>query len=704
MALNFNKLSTTAPVPTKEEVDKKADKSDVEPLLFAQYYPEGNVKSTSEFTSGIKYDTPDTTNRTITVKPFCNTGTAANDNSNLSGRVVIPPFVDAVGNGYITDDGTRFKVVGVSGYGGMSNVNNNLTAIVAPNTVTTVGGNAFQSCFSLTSVSLPSATSIGNGAFNTCTSLASVSLPAVASVGTYAFTSCTKLASVSIPAATNIQNSAFYSCTKLTSVSIPAAKSIGGHVFDACTALASVSLPATTSVGGSAFNNCNSLASVSLPVVTSIDGYSFAGCTSLTSVDFGETLSSAPTLGSNAFRSVPTSCKIIVPDAQYDAWIAASGWSDLVTSGYKFLRHSEWEYARKYEVDKKADKPTTFTTGNLAALDSQGNLTDSQIPIDTSTLQGTTGPAPSSGYGTSGGIRVKPSIMGLTDGSSLVKGDRITHLDLKTGPNGVTEITNLYAYICDNNNAQYNNVIVGKSKLFDWPGSFDTAVQVEFEGGVSIDPDATYNILFSQTSKNIGDILATSECKTLRIPLVPIAQSPDYCCFNGSFSPLQGHQMEMTITYKRTMVANVPVSGAYGDAMESQWKFSPSYVQGYTITMNLMQAQDGVKATPYAAGGPASMSPITLQGDEETLTWNPMGSGISPEWYGSETLTATRIDKKQFVVGSQKDKKFQPAGVYLEANLLKGLTFDVTSNTDVQKALGAIITALGGEATNVPTT
>ena len=356
------------------------------------------------------------------------------------------------------------------------------------------------------------------------------------------------------------------------------------------------------------------------------------------------------------------------------------------------------------EMPNKANRASPATEGNLAALDSSGNPTDSQIPIDTSTLQGTTGPAPSSGYGTSGGIRVKPSIMGLTDGSSLVKGDRITYLDLKTGPNGVTEITNLYAYICDNNNAQYNNVIVGKSKLFNWPGSFDTAVQVEFEGGVSIDPDVTYNILFSQTSKNIGDVVGTSECKTLRVPLVPIAQSSDYCCFNGSFSPLQGQQIEMTITYKRTMVANVPVSGAYGDAMESQWKFSPSYVQGYTITMNLMQAQDGVKATPYAAGGPASMSPITLQGDEETLTWNPMGSGISPEWYGSETLTATRIDKKQFVVGSQKDKKFQPAGVYLEANLLKGLTFDVTSNTDTQKALAAIITALGGEATNVPTT
>lgn len=36
------------------------------------------------------------------------------------------------------------------------------------------------------------------------------------------------------------------------------------------------------------------------------------------------------------------------------------------------------------------------------------------------------------------------------------------------------------------------------------------------------------------------------------------------------------------------------------------------------------------------------------------------------------------------------------------ASLLSGLTFDVTSNTDVQKAIGAVIQAFGGTATNVP--
>ena len=92
-------------------LDGKVEKSDfnsatndilslVVPLQFAQYYPDGSVKSAAEFTQGIKYEVPDTVNRTIMVKPFCDTGDSDNDNSSLSGRVVIPPFVDAQGNGY----------------------------------------------------------------------------------------------------------------------------------------------------------------------------------------------------------------------------------------------------------------------------------------------------------------------------------------------------------------------------------------------------------------------------------------------------------------------------------------------------------------------------------------------------------------------------------------------------------------------------
>ena len=411
--------------------DSGIPKSAVEPLIFAQYFPEGNVKSTAEFTSNIKYNDPNTTNRTITVKPFCNTGTAENDNSDLSGRVVIPPFVDASGNGYISDDGTKFKVVGVS-EGSVNAGNTNLTVVIAPNTVTTIGGRSFFACSALTSVSIPAATTIGGQLFSYCSALTSVSFPVATTIGSEAFIGCSSLTSVSIPAATTIEGYAFGNCDALTSVSFPVATSIGARAFYECYSLTSVSLPAVatiglesfygssltsvslpvaTSIGDSAFYYCGSLASVSLPVVTTIGeqaffscysltsvslpaatsiGYAalafcsaltsvslpvattigasaFYSCSVLTSVDFGDTpRSSVPSLGSDAFNSVPSACTIIVPYTQYDAWKAANVWKDLPQ---EFVRHAE-----------KADKPMTFTTGNLAKFDANGNPVDSTIP------------------------------------------------------------------------------------------------------------------------------------------------------------------------------------------------------------------------------------------------------------------------------------------------------------------------------------
>ena len=271
--------------------DSGLSKDDVDNLLFAQYYPEGNVKSAAEFTPGIKYNDPDTTNRTITVKPFCNIDrTAENDNSSLVGRVVIPPFVDASGNGYISDDGTRYKVVVVDGldtgeYPTFYS-NNSLTAIIAP---TTVYG-------------------LGEQSFSHCTSLASCFFPAVTWIDEFAFAACSKFESISLPSARSIGTSAFVANTKLASVSMPSVSSF--------------------SAGGENFDYCENLEVV----------------------DFGGTARSAvPQCGLGSY-GVPTSCKIIVPDAQYDEWVAAPGWSDLVAAGYKFLRHSEWEYVRKYEL------------------------------------------------------------------------------------------------------------------------------------------------------------------------------------------------------------------------------------------------------------------------------------------------------------------------------------------------------------------
>jgi hypothetical protein len=47
-----------------------------------------------------------------------------------------------------------------------------------------------------------------------------------------------------------------------------------------------------------------------------------------------------PTLSSNVFSNIASDCKIIVPDALYDEWIAASNWS---TYASYIIKASEFE-------------------------------------------------------------------------------------------------------------------------------------------------------------------------------------------------------------------------------------------------------------------------------------------------------------------------------------------------------------------------
>ncbi len=91
-----------------------------------------------------------------------------------------------------------------------------------PDTVTSIGDDAFCYCKSLSSVTIPnSVTSIGFGAFLGCTSLSSVNIPdSVTSIKGYAFSSCSSLSSVTIPdSVTSIGYYAFNGCSKLTSIS-----------------------------------------------------------------------------------------------------------------------------------------------------------------------------------------------------------------------------------------------------------------------------------------------------------------------------------------------------------------------------------------------------------------------------------------------------------------------------------------------------
>ena len=166
---------------------------------------------------------------------------------------------------------------------------------IIPDSVTSIGNDAFSGCKSLASITIPNrVTSIGHEAFSGCKSLASITIPnRVTSIGWNAFEYCESLTSVTIGnSVTSIDGYAFYNCTSLTSITIPnSVKSIGNYAFEGCTSLTSVTIgDSVTSIGYRAFYGCTSLTSVTIGnSVTSIDGYAFYNCTSLTNVYYGGT-------------------------------------------------------------------------------------------------------------------------------------------------------------------------------------------------------------------------------------------------------------------------------------------------------------------------------------------------------------------------------------------------------------------------------
>ncbi|MCG6191138.1 leucine-rich repeat protein [Maribellus maritimus] len=142
----------------------------------------------------------------------------------------------------------------------------NLTSLVLPNSITSIGKDAINGCSGLTSISIPgSVRSIGDWAFEFCSGLTGITIPnSVINMGEGAFSNCEGLLSVKLSnSLISIGRKAFDSCYGLTSVDIPGSvTTIKYGAFRYCENLNTVTIPASVATIEEAFSGCEKLEAV----------------------------------------------------------------------------------------------------------------------------------------------------------------------------------------------------------------------------------------------------------------------------------------------------------------------------------------------------------------------------------------------------------------------------------------------------------
>ena len=184
----------------------------------------------------------------------------------------------------------------------------NVTGLILPNTLTSVGSSSFYKFPELTEMTIPGSIKVFGGSFqnmdklvtltfeegveeiasnsmlNGCEVLTQLNLPATLKriTGPSAFGDATALESVVLPEGIEItEGSLFSDCTSLKSFELPASVTeIPSGMFSGCTKLEKVTAKAPiTAIGSSAFNKCGSLVEIpGLSEVAKIDEYAFNEC------------------------------------------------------------------------------------------------------------------------------------------------------------------------------------------------------------------------------------------------------------------------------------------------------------------------------------------------------------------------------------------------------------------------------------------
>ena len=146
----------------------------------------------------------------------------------------------------------------------------NIRSVTIPQSVTSIGKDAFVGCEKLDSLTIDdAATSIGDWAFAQCYVLSKLSLgKKIKTIGDYAFFDCRILDNVTIPqSVTSIGDYAFARCYDLTTLSLGEnIETIGDRAFEDCWDLTNVTIPEKVeTINPDTFAYCSRLKYITLP-------------------------------------------------------------------------------------------------------------------------------------------------------------------------------------------------------------------------------------------------------------------------------------------------------------------------------------------------------------------------------------------------------------------------------------------------------
>lgn len=270
----------------------------------------------------------------------------------------------------VTNKGKTYTVTAI-GYEAFKE--SKLTSIILPESLITIGEDAFKYCRELARIEIPSKVeTIEDGAFLCCSKLEAVTLKeGLNAIKESAFTECSSLTSIEIPASvTLIDDGAFDSCIQLaqitvksgnqqyaskegvlfdkkitalhtypnmkgTSYEIPqGVKHINTYAFMACSNLTEIIIPeGVETMGEVIFDGCTGLKSITLPVSLKSFGKGLIDhcdktllevhCKNATPINLGE----FPEYAFFYYSNKSEICKLFVPKGSKAAYQKAAGWN-----------------------------------------------------------------------------------------------------------------------------------------------------------------------------------------------------------------------------------------------------------------------------------------------------------------------------------------------------------------------------------------